>query len=124
MKAAATLRQALMTLAFVGSVSAGASAAPTALPLSAPDTLAAEAQYRRDRELTYNELAYYCSLGSQTPYTLRQRCRDAGMGGRRGYQGGDRSRYSYDELAYKCSLGSQTPFTMRSACRRAGLGGW
>lgn len=112
------------TWGVAGSLATTAIAAPIAGQNIGHAQTSEPAQYRPGRSLSYDELAYYCSLGSQTPYSLRQRCRDEGLGGPRRHRGGDRGRYGYDELAYKCSLGSQTPVSMRSACRRAGLGGW
>ena len=78
---------------------------------------AAKAQY------SPQELQYYCSLGSQTPISVRPYCRDY-----RGPVYRDRSygyyghrRLSWDEIRYYCSLGSQTPISLRNTCIRTGL---
>ena len=82
-----------------------------------------------------DQLRYYCSLGSQTPISVRPYC-----GGARApqylrqdyrapyadYDDGDndygrRSRpLSQQELRYYCSLGGQTPVSARAACVRYG----
>ena len=81
----------------------------------------------RGSDLSCSDLNYYCSLGSQTPVSVRPFCDDDRRGRRhrdrdRGddYEGSSR-RLSYDELRYYCSLGNQTPRSMRDKCRREGL---
>ena len=79
----------------------------------------------RGSDLSCDELRYYCSLGSQTPISVREFC------GRRGdYRGSRRNDYdrrgryqglSFEELRYYCSLGDQTPISARQDCIRAGL---
>jgi hypothetical protein len=93
-------------------------------------------QYRDgNRNLSRAEVAYYCSLGDQTPISVRSTCIRLGIGGwgrgggGRGYDGGYGGRggnrsLSNDEIAYYCSLGSQTPISVRSTCIRRGIGGW
>lgn len=75
--------------------------------------------------LSESQLRYYCSLGSQTPVSVRPYC-----GG--GYRGPQRYRREYDddddyqpqrrlsrrEIDYYCSLGSQTPVSVRHLCGR------
>jgi hypothetical protein len=78
------------------------------------------------------ELQYYCSLGSQTPRSMRPYC--GGGGGYRyappprveyvpqedyGWYGSRRLRR--DDLAYYCSMGSQTPRSLRGQCARYGF---
>ncbi len=74
------------------------------------------------------ELQYYCSLGSQTPRSIRPYCggyapryvpgRYYAPGPDYGWYGNRRLRQ--DELAYYCSFGSQTPRSLRSYCVRFG----
>ena len=79
--------------------------------------------------LSEGQIRYYCSLGSQTPISVRPYCG--------GYRGGYRpSRqpppeygYGYEtqrelsprELRYYCSLGDQTPVSARADCVRYGF---
>ncbi len=78
---------------------------------------AAEAQYTRQ------QLQYYCSMGSQTPVSVRPYCRGYHGPVYReqdfGYYGG--RRLSYEELQYYCGLRSQTPISVRRDCRRMDL---
>ena len=79
------------------------------------------------------KLSYYCSLGSNTPLSVRRYC-DGGNGAYRGRgrqrdddfedrgDRGDRSRaLSYEELQYYCAQGENTPISVRRDCIRAGL---
>jgi hypothetical protein len=76
--------------------------------------------------LSESQIRYYCSLGAQTPVSVRPYC-----GG--GYRGARRYRPEYDdqddyaqpqrrlsrsEIQYYCSLGSQTPLSVRHLCGR------
>lgn len=96
-------------------------------------------QYRggcRGSGLSCEELAYYCSMGSQTPLSIRRYC---GGGGGGYYRDGYNQRPNYDrgygsgygrrsgwgcrgsdlscrELQYYCSMGSQTPLSVRRFC--------
>ena len=81
--------------------------------------------------MSCRKLGYYCSLGSQTPVSVRRFC-DRGGGDRYGRRRGrdrshdddrgERSRpLSYGELRYFCSQGDQTPISVREDCIRAGL---
>ena len=78
---------------------------------------AAQAQY------SPQELQYYCSMGSQTPNSVRPYC-----GGYHGPIYRDRDygyyghhRLSWEEIRYYCGMGSQTPVSLRPTCIRAGL---
>jgi len=83
-------------------------------------TSGANAQYNA------RDLQYYCSLGAQTPASVRPYCG-------RGYRGAPRNDYrsrrplSREEIDYYCSQGSQTPASVRPYCGggyRGGFGGF
>ena len=95
--------------------------------ITCASTLAAVARDRggcRGSELSCEELRYYCGMGSQTPFSVREFCgRGRGGYGRDGRNDdwGRRRGLSLDELRYYCSLGEQTPISARDDCVRAGL---
>ncbi len=77
------------------------------------------------RGLTPAQIQYYCSLGAQTPISVRPYCGGTGagllaaalmLGGECGYQ----RPLSPAELQYYCSQGSQTPVSVRNDCIRYG----
>jgi hypothetical protein len=86
--------------------------------------------------LSESQIRYYCSLGDQTPRSVRPYCGGGGDRGsrpemRREYYGHDDRYYNdgYDqgrplsrsELRYYCSLGDQTPVSARADCARYGF---
>ncbi len=91
------------------------------------------AEANAQRGLTPDQIRYYCSMGSQTPVSVRPYC---GGGGYRGprhapgpyggpppYGGGyyrESRPLSPSELQYYCSMGAQTPVSARADCVRHG----
>jgi hypothetical protein len=131
------LTRKVSSIAIVLAACIAASAQASGMPLQHRDAgslrLLQDVQYRYgSRILSYDELAYQCSLGSQTPYSLRSTCARLGLGigafgrsrGREDYGFYRGRRLSFNELAFQCSLGSETPYSLRSTCRRYGIGGW
>src|SRR5688572_28165101 len=103
--------------------------AVAALAILSGITVSQEASAQR---YSAQELNYYCSLGSETPRTIRPYC---GRGGgyeprhvpRREYHDPEPDYGSYggrrlrrDDLAYYCSMGSQTPRSIRRYCGQYG----
>ena len=80
------------------------------------------AQYRYGkRDLNWGELRYYCSLGSQTPISLRRTCARLGLrGSPRRFRDRRRGRRLTRKEAYYCGLGNQTPVSLRARCAAAG----
>lgn len=78
------------------------------------------------------QLRYYCSLGAQTPRSVRPYCggyapryspppRYAPAPAPRYYGYYNNRGLSRSELAYYCSLGSQTPYSVRRYCGQYGF---
>lgn len=73
------------------------------------------------------ELAQLCSMGNQTPYSVRPYCGGGGPRYRRRDDDDDDygvigtgcrgSGYSCRELRQLCSMGNQTPYSVRPFCR-------
>jgi len=107
------------------------------LPLLAVAADSASAQDRggcRGSGMSCAGLDYQCSLGDQTPYSLRRYCGREDAPYRRYREGAPYRRYdgpsygeyrgrgmSYEELRYQCSLGDQTPVSLRRTCVQSGL---
>jgi len=77
--------------------------------------------YRPQRQLSREEIDYYCSQGSQTPVSVRPYC-GGGYRGAETYDDGDNyyqgRRLTPREIRYYCSMGSQTPLSVRHLCGR------